>query len=431
MQNSGYFDSPWPGEDAGPARLQTAPLTCALNIEAGESLQATSRRTQMSTMTVLGAPGEVFLLTHSVLRSHLGFSTNATVSLIDPITLKTIRQSMPLTGGPMWPGGMAVHANGSLIVVYGRYAHKLDRQCNLLKSYLLPIHEAYNSFVVLDNGLIVTKNLSDSTQAQLTTLHPESFKSACNDVICPEASIARLSAVGNTVYVVGVSRVWRYHWHEASQRLVRDTSWQCHYLLNASQAYAWDMVIDGDNGWLMDNGKHNYKMSMLGSGQNKAANRLIRISLKQSDSFQTWPVSGLPFGSITNPPLVDVARRIVVGFDSANQDLKAWRIIAKPDLADSTDSSVVQLEDLWHLPEMGTASHLLLFPSSGELCVNDYKRFNEQVVVLDIETGQEKSRVSTGGWMQGVVFPSTGWHNDFYWCSMDRLSRVFKPAPNN
>jgi hypothetical protein len=69
---------------------------------------------------------------------------------------------------------------------------------------------------------------------------------------------------------------------------------------------------------------------------------------------------------------------------------------------------------------------MVLFPSTGELCVNDYKRFKEQVVILDIETGQEKSRVSTGGHMQGVVFPSAGWHNDFYWCSMDRLTRVFK-----
>lgn len=184
------------------------------------------------------------------------------------------------------------------------------------------------------------------------------------------------------------------------------------------------MVIDGDNGWLMDNGHHNYQMSMLGAGQNKDPNRLIRISLKQSDSFQTWPVSGLPFGSVTNPPLVDTVRRIVVGFDSANKHLKAWRIIATP------NSSNVELEVLWHLPEMGTASHLLLFPSSGELCVNDYKRFNEQVVVLDIETGHEKSRIKTGGWMQGVVFPSPGWHNDFYWCSMDRLTRVFKLASN-
>lgn len=423
MQTTGYFDSPWPCEDAGPARLQTAASASSLNLKAGASLQATSRRTHLCTMTVLGAPGEVFLMTHSVLRSHLGLSTSANVSLIDPITLKTVRQSIPLAGGPMWPGGMAVHANGSLIVVYGRYAHKLDRQCNLLKSYLLPIHEAYNSFVVLDNGLVVTKNLSSSTQAQLTTLNPETFKSACNDVICPEASIARLSAIGNTVYVVGVSRVWRYHWHDASQRLVRDTKWQCHYLQNASQSYAWDMVIEGDHGWLMDNGQHNYLMSMLGAGQNKSPNRLIRISLKQTDSFQAWPVSGLPFGSITNPPLVDAARRIVVGFDSANRHLKAWRMISSP------DSSDIQLQEIWHLPEMGAASHMLLFPNSGELCVNDYERFNEQVVVLDIETGREKSRVRTGGWMQGVVFPSPGWHHDFYWCSMDRLTRVFQATP--
>ena len=423
MQTTGYFDSPWPCEDAGPARLQAAANASSLNLEAGGSLQATSRRTHMSTMTVLGAPGEVFLLTHSVLRSHLGFPSSANVSLIDPITLKTVRQSVPLAGGPMWPGGMAVHANGSLIVVYGRYAHKLDRQCNLLKSYLLPIHEAYNSFVILDNGLVVTKNLSSSTPAQLTTLNPETFKSACNDVICPEASIARLSAIGNTVYVVGVSRVWRYHWHDLSQRLVRDTKWQCHYLQNASQSYAWDMVIEGDHGWLMDNGQHNYLMSMLGAGQNKSPNRLIRISLKQTDSFQAWPVSGLPFGSVTNPPLVDVARRIVVGFDSANRHLKAWRMISSP------DSSDIQLQEIWHLPEMGAASHMLLFPNSGELCVNDYERFNEQVVVLDIETGREKSRVRTGGWMQGVVFPSPGWYHDFYWCSIDRLTRVFQATP--
>ena len=371
-------------------------------------------------MTVLGAPGEVFLLTHSVLRSHLGMATTAVVSQIDPLTLKTIRRSTPLPGGPMWPGGMAVHANGCLVVVYGRYAHKLDRQCRLIRSYLLPIHEAYNSFVVLDNGLIVTKNLSSTTQAQLTTLHPDTFKSACNDVICPEPSIARLSAVGNTVYVVGMTRIWRYHWHEASQRLMRDPTWQCHYLKNAAQTYAWDMVIEGDNAWLMDNGKHNYLISMLGSGQNKAPNRLIRVSLKQSDSFQTWPVSGLPYGSMTNPPLIDVQRRIVVGFDSANRCLKAWRIVSLP------DSSQLELEELWHLPQMGAASHMLLFPKTGELCVNDYHRFNEQVVVLDIETGHEKSRVRTGGRMQGVVFPSPGWHDDFYWCSMDRLTRVFK-----
>ena len=175
MAPSGYFDSPWPCEDAGPSRLQTPHNTACLDLQTDMKLACTSKRTQMSTMTVLGAPGEVFLLTHSALRSYLGLATTAQVSRIDPVTLKTLESSPRLEGGPMWPGGMAIHANGHIMVVYGRYAHKLNRQCQPVAAYMLPVNEPYNSFVVLDNGLIVTKNLSDTTPAQLTTLHPDSF----------------------------------------------------------------------------------------------------------------------------------------------------------------------------------------------------------------------------------------------------------------
>ena len=129
MAPSGYYDSPWPCEDAGPSRLQTPHTTHGLDLQPGMKLACKSKRTQMSTMTVLGASGEVFLLTHSVLRSYLGIATTAQVSRIDPITLETLESSPRLEGGPMWPGGMAVHANGDIIVVYGRYAHKLNRQC--------------------------------------------------------------------------------------------------------------------------------------------------------------------------------------------------------------------------------------------------------------------------------------------------------------
>ena len=108
-----------------------------------------------------------------------------------------------------------------------------------------------------------------------------------------------------------------------------------------------------------------------------------------------------------------------MAFDSANCHLRAWRIVRK-----TNDAVHVELQELWHLKNFGAASHMLLFADTGELCVNDYQRFNEQVVILDIETGQEKSRISTGGLMQGVVFPSAGWQRDIYWSSMDRLTRL-------
>ena len=138
---SGYFDSPWPCEDAGPNRLQTLQGNQGLNIQAHEKLQSTSRRTHLSTMTVLGGPGEVYLLTHSVLGSHFGFATSAQVALIDPISLATRVQSPRLSGGPMWPGGMAVLSNSHVLVVYGRHAHLLNRQCELMTSKQLPLNE--------------------------------------------------------------------------------------------------------------------------------------------------------------------------------------------------------------------------------------------------------------------------------------------------
>ena len=418
MTPSGYFNSPWPCEDASPERLQMPHQTSGLNLKKGEKLRCTSRRTHMSTMTVLGAPGEVFLLTHSVLRSHWGQHTTARVSLIDPITLQTIDKSSALAGGPMWPGGMAVHANGHLLVVYGRYAHQLNRQCQLLRTLKLPVNEAYNSFVVLQNGLVVTKNLSTTTPAQLTTFNADTLELASATIECPEASVARLSAKGNSVYVVGVTRIFRYHWRDTEQRLVKDPDWEFDYLKNASQSHGWDVVLDEHDAWFMDNGAHNYLVSMLGAGLNASANRLIRVSLTNAAHHQSWPVCGEAGGAITNPPLLDQKRKIVVAYDSANRHLKAWRI-QRNNAAD-----LLELEELWHHSSFGAASHMLLFPDTGELCVNDYSRFNEQVVVLDIETGQEKSRIQTGGLMQGVVFPSAGWQRDFYWCSMDRVTRV-------
>ena len=115
--NAGYFPSPWPAEDGGPQRLQTAPLQATLGLTDAEGLGAVVRRTCVSTMVVLGAPGEVFLLTHSVLRAHLGLPTTACVERIDPLSLRTIAASPRLAGGPMWPGGMALHRNGFLYVV--------------------------------------------------------------------------------------------------------------------------------------------------------------------------------------------------------------------------------------------------------------------------------------------------------------------------
>jgi hypothetical protein len=413
--SAGYYASPWPAEDAGPARLQAASPASGLQLLPGQRLRSTHRNTTLSTMSVLGDPGQVYLLTHSALRANFGLPTTSCVERIDPITLKTLESSGRLPGGPMWPGGMALHRNGDLYVVYGRYTHRLDRHCAPKQSRVLPINQPYNSFVILDNGLIVTKNLSDRQAAQLTVLDPEDLQSVCADVLCPEPSIARLSAVGNTVYVVGVRSIFRLHWDDQAQTLQLDPHWRWDYIGQSAQTYGWDVVIDGHSAWFMDNGHHRYRVTMQGAGVSRTANRLLRVSLADSSDHAAWEVSGLPGGSITNPPLVDVQRRIVLGYDSANRFLRAWRF------GDATQD----MQPLWHKPDFGVASHMVLFAERGQVLLNDYRRWGEEVVLLDIETGAEQGRVRVGGISQGVVFPSVGWHGDVYWSSMGRFSRVF------
>ncbi|WP_422016187.1 YncE family protein [Roseateles sp.] len=412
--SAGYLDSPWPAEDAGPQRLQQPRSGAGLGLRTGETLRATTRRTTMSTMTVLGAPGEVYLLTHSALRAQIGLPTTACVERIDPTTLKPQQRSPRLRGGPMWPGGMAIHRNGDLYVVYGRHAHRLTRDCRPLASLQLPMDQPYNSFVVLDNGLIVTKNLSAGTPARLTVIDPGSLTPACADVEAPEPSIARLSARGDTVYVVGVRSIFRYHWRDAARTLTFDPDWRFDYIGDSGQSHGWDVVLADQHAWFMDNGAHRYRHRMLGAGVSRTANRLIRVSLTAAADHQALDVSGLPGGSITNPPLVDAQRGIVVGYDSANAVLRAWRF----------DAGLRTLTPLWRKAPFGCASHMVLYPDTGEVVVNDYCRHGEEVVVLDIATGTERGRVRTGGLMQGVVFPSPGWGRDLYWSSMGRLARV-------
>ena len=410
MPGSGYLDTPWPAEDGGPARLQVPHGGTGLGLRSGERLQATAVTRVMSTMTVLGAPGEVYLLTHSALRARWGRPTSCRVSRIDPITLAPTAMSPRLPGGPMWPGGMALHANGDLYVVYGRWAHRLDRNCEVKEALKLPVDLPYNSFVVLDSGLIVTKNISDSRKAVLSVIRPDPLGFACADIECPEPSIARLSAVGNTVYVVGVQSIFRFDWD--GQTLVRDEDWRFDYATGTAQTYGWDVVLGLGNAWFMDNGKHRYLRSMIGRGVSQTANRLIRVNLSDSSDVEVVEVSGVPGGTITNPPLVDESRRIVVGYDSANQVLRAW----------SFDRG---LKPLWRRDDFGAASHMICLPDSGEIVTNDFGRGGEHVVVLDIETGAEKGRARIGGFTQGVVFPSPGWSRDIYWSAMSRFGRVF------
>lgn len=410
----------WPSEDGGPRRQQwSGDATLGLSPE--ESLSVVGRPVMVVTMVIVTPAGEVFALCHTG-----GDDAVSWVEQLDPISLETLASSPKLSGGPAWPGGIAIHPNGDLYVVFGCHAHRLTRELQVVATMRLPRTRPYNSFVVLPDGHLVTKDFSGSRPGsevvepfpatQLVVLEPEELQVVyLLDV--PEASIARLSADENSVYVVGTSSLWRARW--SGKRLELD-DFRALYRTMPGQTYGWDAVIADGFAWFLDNGEstHRFAGTLRGVGTSTAPLHLVRVHLGTGDVLLT-EICGLPGGVVANPPLVDTKRKVVIGFDSGNGVLAAFRYTA------------TALEHLWSYSQ-NHGSHMLWYPESGEFVSahHDADRGVEQVVVREVESGREKARIDTASPIQSVVFPACGTRRDFYWCSMLSISRVTVSTPS-
>jgi hypothetical protein len=416
---AGYWPSRWPGEDGGPARLQR-PLIGAGPALEQEHVDIVSREAIAATMVVQREPGELFLLRHTA-----GPDAISWVEQVDPLTLDTVARSADLSGGPTWPGGMAAHANGSLHVVFGNHAHRLAPGLTVLASRELPRRLPYNSFVVVSDGHLVTKDFGgvlpghdpaahDPEPAELLVLDPGSLEIVARCAV-PEPSIARLSADGDTVYVVGTTTLWRAHWDRARASLTLDDAFAGRYCSIEGQSYGWDAVLALGAAWFLDNGagSERYIGTFRGQGISPAPLHLVRVDLETA-AVSLTEICGLPNGIVANPPVVDEARRIVVGYDSSNG------VVAAFDIADDGGTA-----PRWQR-EQNHACHPLLFADTGELVMNDHDadRMADAIVVLDIETGAERVRVDSGSAVQSVLFPAAGFGRDFYYCSFAALTRV-------
>ena len=404
----------WSTEDGGPRRLQWVD-GARLAIAAGETLQVASRSMMVVTMVVIASPDDVFVLCHTG-----GDDAVSWVERVHPETLETLATSEHLAGGPAWPGGIAVHPNGDLYVVFGNHAHRLDRGLQVVATRELPRVRPYNSFVVLPDGHLVTKDFGGSrpgnemeepfAPTQLVVLEPTGLNIVAT-LDLPEASIARLSANENDVYVVGTSSLWRVRWDGES---LHSDGWRAEYRQLPGQTYGWDVVIADTDAWFLDNGEstHKFAGTLRGVGTATAPLHLVRVNLA-SGRVSLNEICGLAGGVVANPPLVDEQRQMVVGFDSGNGVLAGFSYDEK------------RVHKVWSV-EQNHGSHMLLYPESGEFVSAHYdqERGVEQVVVRDISTGREIARADTGSPIQSVVFPACGTRRDFYWCSMLSLNRV-------
>jgi hypothetical protein len=397
----------WRYEDGGPKRTQT--VRGGLEIGPGDHLEVTTRTAPVTTMVVGRGEGELFLLRHTA-----GVGAIAQVERIDPHTLEPLAQSPELSGGPVWPGGLGAHDNGSLYVVFGNHAHRLDADLRVLASRTLPRERPYNSFVPLPDGHLVTKDFGgsrpgltvgpdDRAPCELVVLEPDGLEIVAR-LTLPEPSIARLSADGLDVYVVGDTSLMRVRWDGSA--LTLDDSFRAAYRTLDGQTYGWDCVIAAGAAWLLDDGdgSERFTGTLRGNGVSICPLHLVRVELVTGEIAMA-EVSGRPGGLVANPPLVDERRGVVVGYDSGNGVLAGFDIDT--------------LTPRWRR-DQDHGSHLLLYEDTGEVVTGDHT----DIVVLDITTGHELARADSGSGLQCVLFPTPGFARDFYVCSMLTVTRA-------
>jgi hypothetical protein len=395
----------WRHEDGGPRRQQLAPGRLDAR---GATLSATTRTAPAITM-VVGDDDGLFLLRHTAGDGAVSF-----VERIDPVTLEPLATSVELAGGPVWPGGLGLHDDGSIHVVFGNHAHRLDRDLQVQVSRELPRPRPYNSFVTMPDGHLVTKDFggsrpglhvdaADREPCELVVLDPVTLDVVAS-LVLPEPSIARLSADVDDVYVVGDTSLLCVQWD--GRHLVLDEDFRARYRTFDGQTYGWDAVLAAEHAWFLDDGdgSEGFSGTLRGHGVSTAPLHLVRVDLGTGD-VALAEVCGKAGGLIANPPVVDEARRVVVGYDSGNGVVTAFDV----------DTLAVR----W-TRDQDHASHLVLYPESGELVTGD----GTDVVILDIETGDELARADAGGGVQSVLFPCPGRGRDVYVCTFLSISRI-------
>lgn len=212
-------------------------------------------------MFVSRDPGEAYLL-----RSVPG-EPSCHLERVDPATLEVLESSPALDeGGVWWPGGVLAHVDGYLYVTSGRWCHKVDSYCRLVGSAEMPRARPYNSLVPLNDGCLAMKDLirDGSDVSRCVILDPATMTKACPEVALPEASVGRLSAEGNFLYVVGDRTLMRFEWDGV--RLLRDDSWSVPYRDRAdpTRSYGWDVVIGSGYATWLDQGRTTMRERCVG-----------------------------------------------------------------------------------------------------------------------------------------------------------------------
>ena len=425
----GYFKSTWPVECGGNRRQKSS--KGRLNAENAVAKVQTVSSDKWNVMVIKRGAGEFYL--GGTMPYFFGPEPYGWVQKFDPITLETLSESPKLPcGGHVWCGAIAAHENGNIIKVNGNYMHSLDRNCEVVKETKLPIDRAHNGLLVLSDGTIVTKDcrLEGQGKSSITRLDPNTLETLDAPLSLPEGSMGRiasdLSSDGEFIFVPGIEKIWKIR--VSKEELEVEDDWAPRYReLNGNQGLAWDGCISDDYIWIMDNGDIDSVRSIYGVHPNgrfkeyqslswrspapwKGKQRLIRISLATGELNFIEPFAK-DGGGIIAPPVNIPELNMCVAWDSINGGIAG------------ISYSEEELEVSWKV-DLRATMQPVVFPESRELVINHYEKGRDQIVVLDILSGEILSQVDVNSSLANGMFLTPGNNRDIFYCSTGAFSRI-------
>ena len=425
----GYFDSAWPVECGGNRRQKAA---------TGKLLSKNSKTEMISTvsdkwnvMVIQREKNEFFL--GGTMPYFNGPKPYGWVQKINSDSLEVLNESPQLPcGDHVWCGAIAAHENGSIIKVNGSFMHVLSPECEVILEKELPINQAHNGLLILSDGTIVTKDcrLENQQNSTITRLDPNTLELLHEPFALPEGSMGRIASDlnddGEFIYIPGIERIWRIK--VLPDALELDEDWQPQYRnANQSQGLAWDGCISEGSLWVMDNGDIESVRSIYGVNPNgrvaenthlswrnpapwKGRQRLIKFDLISGEktSIEPFDKEG---GGIIAPPVNVPEYEMCIAWDSINGGLAGI----------STTNGKLAVS--WQL-DMRPTMQPVIFPESGELVINNFENGEDELIVVDIATGELLSRAKVNARLANGMFLTPGFNRDIFYCTTGTFSKV-------
>lgn len=431
-QHPGYWPSTWPVECGGNRRQKAA--VGRLDAAAGSASVVTRTDKKWHVMAIERDPGQWYL--GGTMPAFTGPPPFGWVERIDLETLEALAESPNLPCGEhVWCGAILAHANGSIMSVNGDYLHRLDSESlEVLAERKLPVDRSHNGLLALADGSLITKDLRLEGQGgtTITRLDPESLEVIGEPLVLGEGSMGRiasdLTTDGEAVYVPGTEHMFRLSID--GNAITVDPDWQPRYRApNADSGLAWDSCISDGSAWVMDcgdiesvrlihhiqpNGRWDRHPGAELSWRRQApwsgVQRLIRVDLSNGEVDDIAPF-GVAGAGIIAPPVHVPEYNIAIAWDSINGGLAGV----------STDGD---LELAWQL-DVRPSMQPVVYPESGELVINDFTDAgSDDLIVVDLASGELIDRVATGSTIANGMFLSAGPNRSVFYCSTLTVAKI-------